>query len=314
MPKVAIIAAVSLNGVIGKEGKIPWKIPSDLKRFKKITMGHPVLMGRKTYRSIGKPLPGRMNIVLTRNRDCSLEGCVVVHSFDEAFVACDKNETLFVIGGGEVYREALKYASEFHFTRVNKVIEHGNAFFPEWDQDQWEDVTFPEYSDLLQEGDEVSYTFRSLRRKNLYTTDNARTADQREAMERIMAGGKCNFCLPDLGEEHKKPIIYVGEHFKVTENQWPYPAAKNHILIISKTHVSRLADLPKGAGDELIRIACMLQETYSVKGGAICMRFGDSNLNGASVEHFHVHFLVPDPEKEALFFWIDKKDKIISPV
>ncbi|MFA4999447.1 MAG: hypothetical protein WC519_01840 [Parcubacteria group bacterium] len=145
--------------------------------------------------------------------------------------------------------------------------------------------------------------------------ENAREESQREAMGRINAKGRCSFCLDDLGEEHKKPIIYVGEHWKVTENQWAYPASKEHILIISKTHATCFADLPIGAGDELICIAHMLEGMYNVKSGAMCMRFGDSLLNGASVEHVHVHFLVPDPDKEeALFFWIDRKGKKITPI
>ncbi len=147
------------------------------------------------------------------------------------------------------------------------------------------------------------------------TLQNARTEDQRQAMERINAKGECNFCLDDLGEEHKKPIFYVGDYWKVTENQWPYSAAKFHILIISKTHITCLADLPTGAGDELMRIIQMLKEMYDVESGAACMRFGDSIPNGASVEHLHVHFLVPDPGKEeALIFWIDRRDKKMTPI
>lgn len=305
--KITIIAAVSRNGVIGKDNKIPWTIPSDIKRFAGTTKGHTVLMGRRTYESIGKPLPGRMNIVLTGNHDYFPEGCVVVHSFADAIMAHDKSKTLFVIGGSKVYEEAFKYATDLCLTEVDAEVE-GDTFFPEWNRNQWEE--FHSELDCQEERDQYPYSYRIFSRKEFCVLGNARTEDQRETMERINAGGYCPFCMENLEKNHKKPIVYDGTHWIVTENQWPYPAAKFHFLIIAKEHTEKLADLPRGAGDELLFISSFIEAKYGIESGALCMRFGEPYLNGGTVDHLHAHLIVPDSENEKpLFFWVDTKKK-----
>ncbi len=134
-PRIVLVAAVSENGVIGRDGDMPWHLPDDLKRFKRITMGHPVLMGRRTWESIGKALPGRRNIVLTRDRDFVAEGAVVVHTIDEACSAAASAD-LFVIGGGVVYRLLLDDASVVELTRVHADVE-GDTTFPSLPSKEW---------------------------------------------------------------------------------------------------------------------------------------------------------------------------------
>ena len=132
---LSILVAVSSNGAIGKDNRLPWKISADLKRFKKLTMGHPIIMGRKTWDSIGRPLPGRANIVITRDRKLSAEGAIVVHSLEEALAAAarsDGSDEVFVIGGEQIYQMALSRADRVYLTRVHIPIE-GDAFFPELD-------------------------------------------------------------------------------------------------------------------------------------------------------------------------------------
>ena len=119
---VSIIVAMAENGVIGKDGRMPWHISEDLKRFKKLTLGHPVIMGRKTYESIGKPLPGRTNIVITRNPNFSATGVTAVSSFYEALNVAGQsagNDEIFVIGGAEIYTLALPTAKRIYLTRVH---------------------------------------------------------------------------------------------------------------------------------------------------------------------------------------------------
>lgn len=131
-PKISIIVALGHNRVIGKDGKIPWHVSEDLKRFKRLTTGHAVVMGRKTYESIGKPLPNRTNIVITRGVS-SPAGCIAVHSLDEALARArevEKDE-IFVIGGGEIYRQAIGLADKLYLTVVHKEFE-GDAFFPDY--------------------------------------------------------------------------------------------------------------------------------------------------------------------------------------
>src|SRR3990167_10858678 len=130
-PKVSIIVAVAgEKRVIGKKGSLPWYIPQELKRFKEITMGHPIIMGRKTHESIGRVLPGRTNIIITREPNYQAEGCIVVHSLEEALRQV-QDEEVFVIGGGEIYKQALPLADKLYLTYIDKEIE-GDTFFPDY--------------------------------------------------------------------------------------------------------------------------------------------------------------------------------------
>lgn len=133
---LSIIVAVAQNRVIGNQGQLPWHLSEDLKRFKRITMGHPVVMGRKTHESIGRPLPGRQNIVISRQPGYRADGCDVVGSLAAALAAIDGAEEVFCIGGAEVYREALPMADRLYFTRVLEDSE-GDVKFPKWDETLW---------------------------------------------------------------------------------------------------------------------------------------------------------------------------------
>ncbi|AMB45782.1 dihydrofolate reductase [Methylobacterium sp. AMS5] len=131
-PRVSLIAAVARNGVIGRDNDLVWRISSDLKRFKALTMGKPILMGRKTWDSIGRPLPGRRSLVLTRDRALNLPEVTVVHDWDEALAAAGRDE-LMVVGGAEIYRLALPHADRLHLTEVDAAPE-GDAYFPPFDR------------------------------------------------------------------------------------------------------------------------------------------------------------------------------------
>ncbi len=137
--RICLIAAMAANRVIGRNNALPWHLPADLKRFKTLTMGHPVVMGRKTYESIGRPLPGRHNLVITRNRDYAAPGCDVVHSLDAALAACRSAQEIFIIGGAELYRETLPRAHRLEFTEIHAEFE-GDAFFPEMSLGQWRET------------------------------------------------------------------------------------------------------------------------------------------------------------------------------
>jgi dihydrofolate reductase len=135
--RVVIVAAVGRNRVIGIDGRLPWKIPEDLARFKAMTMGHALVMGRATFESIGRPLPGRGNIVLTRRPDWSHEDVDTARSFDEAVdIAADRGQDVFVAGGAEVYRQALDVADSMELTEVDASPD-GDTWFPEVDWSEW---------------------------------------------------------------------------------------------------------------------------------------------------------------------------------
>lgn len=134
-----MIVATSKNRAIGSNGEIPWHYSEDMKHFRRTTKGHPIIMGRKTYDSIGRPLPKRLNIIVTRNPDLKIDGCVVVNSLEEAikFANNSSTEVPFIIGGAEIYKMALPKTTRLYLTIVNKECE-GDTFFPEIDLDEWE--------------------------------------------------------------------------------------------------------------------------------------------------------------------------------
>jgi dihydrofolate reductase len=137
---LSILVAVAENGVIGAGNRLPWRLPADLQRFKELTMGKPIMMGRKTYESIGRPLPGRKNIVVTRQPALRLEGCTVVESLDAALIAAGAAPEVAVIGGAELYRLALPLVQMIHLTRVHARVS-GDVLFPPIDSDDWREVT-----------------------------------------------------------------------------------------------------------------------------------------------------------------------------
>lgn len=135
--KIALVVAMDKNRAIGRGGALPWHLPDDLKRFRALTLGKTVLMGRKTFESIGRPLPQRRNVVLTRDPTFGGDGLEVVHSLEEALKLDDE---LMVIGGGEVYTLFLPLATHLHLTLVDTVVPDADAFFPQWDSTGWRET------------------------------------------------------------------------------------------------------------------------------------------------------------------------------
>ncbi len=132
-PRVSVIAALAKNRVIGIENRLPWRLPEDLAHFKALTLGHPVLMGRKTFESLGRPLPGRTNIVITRNPDYCRDGCVVAGSIPDALALCRDAGEIFFIGGAELYAQAIPLADRLYLTEVDIEAE-GDAWFPDFER------------------------------------------------------------------------------------------------------------------------------------------------------------------------------------
>src|SRR5258706_13589109 len=137
--RVVIIAAVASNGVIGYRNRMPWHLPEDLKRFRQLTLGHAVIMGRRTFESIGKPLAGRNNIVVTRSPGWTGSGCRAAHSIETALAAVYAQQDAFVIGGAEIYALALPFACRLYITEIERDFE-GDAFFPEFDRSRWREI------------------------------------------------------------------------------------------------------------------------------------------------------------------------------
>ena len=133
---LTLIAAMAKGRVIGKDNDLIWHLPDDLKHFKNLTKGHHILMGRKTYESMGRPLPGRTNIVITRQKNYKAPGCILVNTLEEAIQKAEGDSQPYVIGGGEIYKQALNYAQTMELTEVDGEFE-GDTYFPEFDETEW---------------------------------------------------------------------------------------------------------------------------------------------------------------------------------
>lgn len=144
MVSLSIVVAAADNGVIGRGNALPWRLPDDLQRFKELTMGKPIVMGRRTYDSIGRPLPGRINIVVSRQPELKIEGCAVVNSLQAALVAARGAPEVMLVGGAQLYRSALPQVSTIHLTRVHADVA-GDTLFPILDMQQWRETIVGEH-------------------------------------------------------------------------------------------------------------------------------------------------------------------------
>ncbi len=162
-PLISLIVAMAQNGVIGSDNSLPWRLPEDLRRFRAFTLGKPILMGRKTFESLGRPLPGRTNLVLTRDRGWFAPGVIVVHSVEEALSQSGSSDELVVIGGAQIYRLVLPVARRIYLTHVHADVP-GDITFPEFDSTQWADVECSTHP--ADESHAYPLTFVTLERRN----------------------------------------------------------------------------------------------------------------------------------------------------
>lgn len=158
---ISLVVAVASNQVIGKNNQLPWHLPADLKHFKQITTGHAVFMGRKTYDSIGKPLPNRRNIIISRSVK-EIVGCEVAASLEVALQICKEEDEVFIIGGSEIFRESLPIANRIDLTRIHQDVD-GDTFFPEIDLQIWQETQREDFSP--DEKNPFSYSFITLNRR-----------------------------------------------------------------------------------------------------------------------------------------------------
>ncbi len=160
---ISLIVATDERGGIGKDNRLPWHLASDLKRFKQLTMGHHIVMGRKTYETIGKSLPGRVMVIVTRNENYSPQGCLVVNSLKAAIdLAKNSHESeLFIIGGGEIFNQALRIAEKIYLTTIHTVT-NADVFFPEINSDEWVQIQYEAYK--RNEDDDYDSDFKILQR------------------------------------------------------------------------------------------------------------------------------------------------------
>jgi len=160
-PAVALVAAVAANGVIGAGNRLPWRLPADLKRFRALTTGHSIIMGRKTWESIGRPLPDRQNIVVTRQASFTAAGADIASSLDDALAQVRMPAPAFCIGGGKLYREALPRATTLYLTEIGRAFD-GDATFPEFERSEWREINRETHADSTDSG--LPYAFVTYQR------------------------------------------------------------------------------------------------------------------------------------------------------
>jgi dihydrofolate reductase len=159
---ISIISAIGKNNELGKKNELLWKFPADMKHFKEITSGHPVIMGRKTFESIGRPLPNRRNIVITRDKNYLRHGVDVVYSLEEALKLFETNEEVFIIGGAEIYKQAMEFADKLYITNIEAEDKNADAFFPEIIPIVFGEISREEH--LPDEKNPLSYSFVEYKR------------------------------------------------------------------------------------------------------------------------------------------------------
>lgn len=159
---ITVIAAVAENNALGKENQLLWHLPDDFKRFKSLTSGHYIIMGRKTFESFPKPLPNRTHVIISRQANYQPEGCMVVNSLEQALEACPKTEEVFIIGGGEIYKQSIAVADKLDLTKVHASFE-ADTHFPEVDLSEWQ-LVFEEHHPKDERHD-YAFTFQTFSRK-----------------------------------------------------------------------------------------------------------------------------------------------------
>lgn len=299
---ISIIVAMTPDGVIGKNGVIPWHLPSDLKRFAQITKGHPVIMGRKTYESIiaclGHPLKERTNIVLTKRDNYQTPECIAANSWKQAIQQAKKaqgSNEIFVIGGKEIYKLALPCADKIYLTTVFAEID-GDAYFPSIDFDEWLLVQ-KEWHDEEGYKSEFAVYVRRAWEEKFINLKHARTASQKKVMKQIEKDGVCPFCMEHLKKYHQNPIIKEGMWWIITKNDTPYKGSFLHLIFIYKPHAALLSEIQSKARDEFFRYVNWAENNYKIAGGTILIRFGNTDWTGASVSHLHAHLIVGGEKK-----------------
>ena len=165
--KVSIMVAMDRNGIIGSNDRLPWHLSADLKHFKTITMGKPIVMGRKTCESIGRPLPGRENIVVTQDRNYQTEACTVLHSLEEVYAHCQDADEIMIMGGAELYRQTIDRADRIYLTEVHASCD-GDTGFPEFDRNLWCEIRREDFR--ADEKNEFDFSFVILDRKTISLT------------------------------------------------------------------------------------------------------------------------------------------------
>jgi len=297
-----IIVAHDLNRGIGLDNSLPWEgqLPDDMKHFRAKTLGNVVLMGRTTYESIGQPLPGRENRVLTRQTDLQIPGCkVFTNPMDALLDDYEDDRQIYVIGGAEVY-ELYTHMARFITSTEIEYEFNADTYFPAVEESEWVVIS----KESFEKNDRNKYDFSvvtRLKKPKYIDPQKARSAEQYEQFRQIELDGICPFCSEYLEVYHDGEVNERGDAWNVISNMIPYSNTDTHLVVIPSRHVESPSDLTKEEWESLQEV--IKKYIKDMPYGGIAMRFGDTNHTAASVSHLHVHILKP---KETL----EKDEKV----
>lgn len=302
---ISIIVAMDLQRVIGSQRKLPWQgqLPDDLKRFKQLTWGHPVIMGRRTFESIGQRLPGRTNIVVSSSLiEPSAENVEIARSIQEALKIAERSNgsnEIFVIGGAELYRAALPLANRMYITHIEGVF-NGNAYFPEFDEDEWMRAT----SQTFKKDERNKYSCKTVTyiriknsvRKVVDPTYAERDPAYKQVIDQIASEGICPFCK-DSFKYHPRQILKTEGNWFITQSMTPYENTLYHFIILDiSTHRESVNELEPSDLTAILNLINWAVNEYKLKGFGVCMRSGLTKMTGATVCHIHAHLIVPEKD------------------
>jgi dihydrofolate reductase len=270
-------------------------------------MGHPLIMGRKTHESIGKPLDGRTNIVLSRDPQYRSRGCVVAGSLEQALKLTNDAEEVFVIGGTAVYAAALPLADRLFRTEVAGSFD-ADTFFPslsDYPDLQWEAHEHvpghapkppDRYGYRVVIEDRVRLTELATAREMVDTT-YAKSGRYLEVLEEILAHGVCPFC-PEHFDWHPNPILKEDNGWLITRSMQPYEHTAEHFMLIRQAHAERLEELTDEDWVTVGRLCRWAVSEFDLSGGGLTFRWGDPVYTGATVRHLHAHLIIPELNPE----------------
>lgn len=308
--KISIVVAMGRNRAIGINGNLPWHLLADLQRFKKLTTGHTVIMGRKTHESIikrlGRTLPNRVNIVISNTLALNLDigGCIVIKSLGEALDIAKQDarqKEIFIIGGEQIYQSALPFTNRIYSTLVHGNFD-GDAFFPILNHEEWEIVKSESHSQDSENLFSCDFIVLDRKEKKQKVVDPrfAKSKEYGGVIKKIASEGKCPFC-PDNFKYHKNPILRKSKRWFLTKSSWPYDGAEHHFLIIGYEHKEKISQMHEDDWREIDSLAKWASSKFNLEGGALALRFGDTEYTGATVCHLHFHLIVPQKSKTVNF-------------
>jgi dihydrofolate reductase/diadenosine tetraphosphate (Ap4A) HIT family hydrolase len=283
--RLSLIVAADEHDTIGRDGALPWYLPGDLQRFKRLTTGHVVIAGRLTHDSIvarlGRPLPERTTLVVTRQP--SLIGTDRVEYLPDVATAIERalelagDDEVFVIGGAQIYEATLPLVQTVHLTRVRGSFDGDTALPAGW-------LTPFE---LVAREDHDEFAFETYQRRSYYYLENSRGEAQSDDMRRLEAEGRCLFCpgQDTVAAIHRTP------QWTVVPNRFPYRGTKLHLLLVPDEHVT---DLSPAAQADFWSALAWVRDHYALTYYGLAVRNGDPRFTGGTIRHLHVHLLVGD--------------------